>query len=1089
MKIYRHTILLLLLLFTSNLSAQVILTGTVTDKVFNEPLMGANIYVVNASNRSLGGCITDINGQYRLSIPNQKDLSIVFSYIGYKTQTIKYTGQKVINLSMDEEGMALEGVEITAKRVERNAMGQSSRELISASQKLQMSGLESAPVTSVAEALQGAMANVDILTGADPGSGSSIRIRGTSSLNASSQPLFVIDGVPMPVDVADDFSFASANSDDYGSLLNISPADIESIEVLKDAAATAVWGSKGANGVLLVKTKRGSKGRLQFNFNVKYEFSKERSGVKMLNANQYISMIQDAIYNTVSDLGASTTKSQEYLKLLYNTKEIGYDPEWKYFNEYNQDTNWLNEITQSGYNSDNSFSISGGGDKANYRLSLGYLKSEGTTIGTGYQRFSTTFNTDYQFSNKLDLSLQFSFSRGVTDANYQDDTSQLKSASVRGHALTKMPNMSPYIIGPDGNRTGEYFTPYESFSMTFANNKIYNPVAMVNDALNRSIATNSRINIVLHAKLFKDLDYFGTVGFNGQFSKTNRFLPQSVTGVAFEHGSSALNYDIGRDVLYLTTENRLVYNNTISDNHKVLLMANFQTADKTSSGYSSKSANTASSSIISPIAGGTTLGGGSGRVINRDMGLTLNAQYILFSKYMFNAGYRLEATSAMDANSRWGNFPTFGIAWQLGDEEFIKKLNFVSILKLRYSWGQSGNSPSGASPYIGTFSAVIPGYGDMSAIRPTSPDLKNLKYETITSNNIGIDLGLFNDRFNCTFELYRKETDDLLQKKMKVPSSTSLSTVAWYNSGKIKNEGWEFNLDFNVLRSNDWSFNFGFNISQNRNEILELPENKNDEYYSFGNKNYAYSVMMGNPLGSFYGYRYNGVYQNVEETYAKDVSGNRILDINGKPVVIKNGNQKVYPGDAKYEDINGDGVINENDIVYIGNSNPNLTGGFNFNLRYKKVTLVASFHGRQGQKVINMARMNMENMYGKDNQSLAVLRRWRSEGDDTEIPRALYDKGYNYLGSDRFVEDASFIRLKTLTLKYQFPNQWLKQIGVNKLELYLTGYDLFVWTKYKGQDPEINLSAANDGTVAQVAIDKSNTPKSLRIAFGLNLNF
>ena len=241
MKRNRNIILLLLLACAQMIMAQHVLTGTVMDKVFNEPLVGANVYVANASNRSLVGSIADVNGNYRLSIPDQKDLSIVFSFIGYKTQTIKYTGQKVINVTLDEEGMALETVEVTAKKIERNSMGQSAREMISATQKLTLGSLETAPVTSVTEALQGAMANVDILTGADPGSGSSIRIRGTASLNASNEPLFVVDGVPLPVNISDDFSFASANSDDYGSLLNISPADIESIEVLKDAAATAVW--------------------------------------------------------------------------------------------------------------------------------------------------------------------------------------------------------------------------------------------------------------------------------------------------------------------------------------------------------------------------------------------------------------------------------------------------------------------------------------------------------------------------------------------------------------------------------------------------------------------------------------------------------------------------------------------------------------------------------------------------------------------------------------------------------------------------------------------------------------------------------
>lgn len=1090
MKNCQNIIVALLLLFCSQSGwAQSVLTGTVTDKALNEPLIGANVYVTNSSNRSIEGTIVDMNGKYRLSVPNQKGLSIVFSFIGYKTYTVKYTGQKEIDVQLEEEGMTLDAVEITAKKIERNSMGQAPKDLISATQKVTLGNIESAPVASISEALQGAMANVDILTGADPGSGSSIRIRGTSSLNASSDPLFVVDGVPLPVEVSDDFSFASANSEDYGSLLNLSPADIESIEVLKDAAATAIWGSKAANGVLLIKTKKGSKGRLQFSFSTKYETRKERDGIPMLNANQYISMIQDAIYNTVSDLGSESAKSLEYLRLLYDTKEIGYDPTWQYFDEYNQDTNWLDEITQRGYSNDNNFSISGGGDKANYRLSLGYLNEEGTTKGTGFKRFSTSFNTDYRFSDNLDISLQYSFSRGVTDAQYKDDTSQLKEASVRGHALTKMPNMSPYVIGEDGQRTGEYFTPYRYFDMTFNDNKVYNPVAMVNEAKNRTTDTNSRMVFVLHYRFFQGLDYTGTLGFNGKFSKINRFLPQSVTGVSYVDDASSLNYSIGKDILYLTTENRLVYQKSFTDKHKIIASAIFQTSDQTTSTYSSKSANTASSGISTPIAGSTTLGGGSGRTITRDIGGTLNLHYTLLGKYLFDAGYRLEASSSMDKSSRWGAFPTFGVAWQLGDEAFMQKQKVISLCKIRYNWGQSGNSPTGTSPYIGTFSAITPGYGEMSAIEPASPDLKNLKYETITKNNIGIDVGLLDNRLNFTVELYKNVTNDLLQKKIVVPSTTGLSKVAWYNSGKMSNKGWEFYMDYDVIRTKDWGFMFGFNIAQNENKVLEMPENKSDETYTFGNKNYAYKVMIGDPLGSFYGYKYNGVYQNTEDTYAKDVNGNQIQDINGNPVVMMNGDQKVYPGDAKYADINGDGVIDKNDIVYLGNSNPKITGGFNFTLRYKRLSLVANFHGRAGQKVINQSRMNMEYMYGKDNQSVAVLRRWRTEGDQTDIPRALYGKGYNCLGSDRFVEDASFLRLKTVTLKYAFPDKWMKPAGISKLEIYATGYDLFVWTKYTGQDPEINLKAPTDGSMATVAIDKNNTPKALRFAFGINLKF
>jgi hypothetical protein len=302
----------------------------------------------------------------------------------------------------------------------------------------------------------------------------------------------------------------------------------------------------------------------------------------------------------------------------------------------------------------------------------------------------------------------------------------------------------------------------------------------------------------------------------------------------------------------------------------------------------------------------------------------------------------------------------------------------------------------------------------------------------------------------------------------------------------MSNKGWEFRADYDVVRNKKWRVSLNFNIAQNINEIQDLPDNKKDVYYTFGNKNYAYKFVEGDPLGSFYGYKYKGVYQNVEETYAHDLKGNQIFDINGKAVITKNGTQKVYPGDAKYEDVNGDGVIDQYDIVYIGNSNPLFTGGFGFNITYKNWGIVTTFHGRAGQKVINQVRMNNEYMYGKENQSVAVKRRWRQEGDDTDIPRALYNRGYNNLGSDRYVEDASFLRLKTVTLKYDLPKSVTTKLHIQKLQVYVTGYDLLTFTGYKGQDPEINISWVDK--IYPVYIDKASTPKPLRMSFGLNVN-
>jgi len=1085
MKIFRKYLTLVFVLFAFQAVAQTVITGTIKDSKDSGPLTGANVYVVNAGNRSLGGSIADLNGEFRLQIPSQKNLSITFSFVGYKSQTVKYTGQKTFDILLDD-AYVLNNVEVTAKKIEKNSFGQTPKELVSSTQKLSMEGLEAASVTNVTEALQGAMANVDILTGADPGSGSTIRIRGTSSLSASSEPLFVVDGVPLPVDVSSDFSFATANSEDYGQLLNISPNDIQSIEVLKDAAATAVWGSKGANGVLLFTTKKGTKGRTLFSYNSKYEYSKEGSSIPLLNAKQYKSMVQDAIWNSINQVGQGSSQATTLLGLLYNTKEIGFDPTWVNFKEYNQNTNWLNLITQPGLSLDNSLSISGGGDKASFRLSLDHLLQEGTTIGTKYQRFSASFNMQYKFSNKLDIATTYSFTRGVKDANYSD--SYIDGSKVRGQALTKMPNMSPYTIGIDGNPTSEYFTPYSYFQGSYSTNKIYNPVAMVNESKNQTTAISSRMVFNLHYNFFKGLDYNGVVGFNTSGNNTQKFLPQSVSGESYINKYVNISADGGSDVLYLTTENRLVYGKSITDNQRILVSGVWQTNDQTTSSFSSVTTGNASIGLSDPIVGSNTqnYSGGSGRVVTRDVGGIINAQYTLFDKYIVNAGYRMEASSSLDVNSRWGGFPTVGAAWQLGDENFIKKLKFVSLAKIRANWGQSGNSPSGASPYVGTFSAIANGYGELSAIQPVKIQLENLKFETITQTNVGVDVGLFDSRLNLTVDVYNRVTTNMLQKDIDLPSSTGYQTVAYYNSGKMSNQGWEFHTDIDVIRKKDFKFSVNFNISQNRNQILDLPTNKQNVNYTFGNKNYAYKFVVGDPLGSFYGYKYKGVYQNVAETYARDLKGNIINNINGVPVVIKNGDVKVYPGDAKYQDENGDGVIDKNDIVYIGNSNPLFTGGGGFNISYKGLGLVASFQGRAGQKVINQAQMNDEYMYGTDNQSVAVLTRWRREGDNTQIPRALYQLGYNTLGSDRFVEDASFLRMKTLTLKYDFPKKMLQKVGIQRLQIYVTGYDLLTLTKYIGQDPEINLTYVDK--LYPVYLDGAQTPKPLRIACGFNLN-
>ena len=340
--------LIAILMTCSVFGQQVVLSGVVTDKEFGDPLSGANVYLVNQSNRALGGVIANVHGEYHIRIPDQAGLRVVFSFIGFVTQTIEYKGQEKLDVQLSEMSQTLKSVEVVAQRVERSSMGLSRKQIVAATQKVTLENIETAPVANVADALQGALANVDILTGADPGSKTTIRIRGTSSLNASSEPLIVLDGVPFPAEI-DDFDFATADSDDYGALLNISPQDIESIETLKDAAATAIWGSRGANGVLLITTKKGVKGKINFSFSTKGEFRKEGSTIPLLNGKQYCSMIQDAIWNTVNDLGTGSSTTTNYLSMIFNEPQINFNDGYVYFKEYNQNTNWVDEVTQHGF--------------------------------------------------------------------------------------------------------------------------------------------------------------------------------------------------------------------------------------------------------------------------------------------------------------------------------------------------------------------------------------------------------------------------------------------------------------------------------------------------------------------------------------------------------------------------------------------------------------------------------------------------------------------------------------------------------------------------------------------------------------------
>lgn len=1071
----KAVMVLFLLSLSFSAYSQQVLTGIVRDA--DGPMVGVTVSIQNENNRMLLGAATDLNGEYYLTIPgNIKGLTIVYSFIGYKTVKVVYKGQKVQNVNLQLDISQLDEVVISAQRIQTDDNGIPIKDVGVARQKIDMDEMKEMQVTSVEDALQGRLANVDIIASSgDPGSKMAIRIRGTSSLNANNEPLIVVDGIPYDTDISEDFDFQTANEEDYGALVNIAPSDIESIEVLKDAAATAIWGSKGANGVLVITTKRGSRGKTRFSISQKVDYKQEPKTIPMLNGEQYITMIQDAMWNRLHDIGFSWGEMEK----LKSYPEINYDPQFKYFKEYSQDTDWLDLVKSDVVSSETNFSMSGGGDRALYRFSLGYLTESGTTKGTGFKRLSSRLNIDYRFSDRLRVAAGFSYTRGARDNNW---------TNPRSHAKIKMPNMSPWLLDDDGNPTNEYFIPtatssYKPFQGTWSGS--FNPVAMVNDSYNNTVSNDVRVTFNLKYQLLPGLSYDGNVGFDITSSKNKKFLPQSATGVNATHADFNRGEDLMSDHIAINVFNKLIYNKSFGA-HKIIATVHSQISHSANSNHSSAVSGLGSDHMIDPSSGGkiTTLGSGSSK--SRTVAFLGNVHYNLMEKYLVNVGFRYEGNSKMGADSRWGGFPSVTAAWRLNKESFLVDQEWIDELKLRYSWGRNGNSPSGSYAYVGTFSPTGEYLGS-SAVAPDNIQLNNLKWEKGTQHNMGIDFTAWKNKVDLKLEYYIKRSDDLLQTDVSIPSSTGFSTVKFFNSGSMENKGWEIMLSLNnIVEVNDFKLSFNMNVARNRNRVLKLPVNKSYwNYNSVSNGAYAQNVVEGDPLGSFYGYKYLGVYQSDAETIARDAEGRQIMGMDGKPVYMTINNVQVRPGDAHYADLNNDGVIDEYDITYLGNSMPIITAGFGLNLRWRDLRLRTFFQSRFGQSVINKTRMNSESMYNANNQSTAVLKRWRHPGDQTDIPRAMWGRSYNYLGSDRFVDDATFLRMKQLTLSYGLPKTVLKKIGFSRTEVYVTAYDLWTITRYKGQNPEVGIP----GGIYPLATDNADTPRPIRIALGLSIDF
>lgn len=1070
--------------------------GKITD-TDNKPIQGVTVAEVDADSRTIKAGRTDVAGNFSLKITDKKH-KLSFSHISFISVELGINDRTVFNQTLLSGSKDLQDVVVLSVRKADNGMVPiSERNLTTAHAHINAKEMEEMQSASIDQALQGRLPGVDITAASgDPGTGMQIRIRGTSSINGATNPLIVVDGLPFETTIPSDFNFGTSDEVGYAQLLNIAPSDIRDISILKDAAATAVWGSRAANGVVVIVTKRGGVSRPVLTYTLKGSVTKQPEALPMLNGDQYSTLIPEEYMNP-----AGTPLPQ-------TIKEFQYDPNDPYwYHNYSNNTNWIEAITRVGYIHDHNISMTGGGEKARYFASLGYFNQTGTTIGTNLDRINTRINLDYIVSDKIKFRSDFSYSYTNNDRNFANN--------LRDIAYRKMPNMSIYEFDEFGNNSGNYFSPFVNIQGSYNGlasngnvNGTVNPVAMANEATNNIISQRITPHFRLDYSIKKNiLQATFDVQFDINNTKNKSFLPQTATGRLFTEPAVNRSYDGDIDVFNVTTKTNLVYTPEFKNpKHSLVSFISLNTFDNKSTSHEVLTSNTASSILVDPSSPSRTQNSESKLQSNqfetRSIGLLLSAQYSFNDKYIFNAGIRGDGNSRFGADHRYGVFPSVSGRWRISGEKLLKSIKSIDDLSLRLSYGQSGNAPTRDYSYFSIYNALITGgpaatigtpfsYLGQGGVYPSNPELKDLRWETIIGHNLGVDLAMFKRRITVTLDFYKNRTKDLFYTGLQISSFTGFNTID-QNVGTMDNQGFELGLNTTPLKTKTWQVDLNFNVSSNQNIIREIsplyPSAKGDVTT---NGQYATFLKVNNPFGAFYGYKFKGVYKDLASTIASDDKGKPIIGPNGQTVYMKFNYPSIgytfQPGDAIYEDINHDGNINYQDVVYLGNSNPKYTGGFGSSVTYKgQLKLTAFFNFRYKSDVINGTKMNTTNMYGFDNQSTAVLRRWRKEGDVTDIPRALYRNGYNFLGSDRYVENASFIRFRTITLRYTAPKKIAEKLKLKNISAYFTGENLYTWTKYTGQDPEVSLRGSDP---FRVAFDQSFTPPSKIFTIGISASF
>lgn len=964
------------------------LNGTVIDQVTNQPIPGVNIQIKGTTHTAL----TDLDGKFYFQTGQKFPYILIVSYIGYITAEHTATTD-FVQISLKEDRKELDELVIigygsTTKKDYTGAAETVSSTALKATQRT----LESS--------LQGSVAGVNVTqTSGQPGAGLSIRIRGGSSIQGGNEPLYVIDGFPL---YNSDVTSGVLSGTPTNPLSSINPSDIESITVLKDASSTAIYGSRGANGVVIITTKKGSASAMTVNYDFTIGQQEVRNKVDVLDAKGFARLRNAALYDTNPALGPNQYLSDAQIAAL------------------GKGVDWQEEAFQKGLVQNHQLSISGGNNQTRYAVSGNYYNQEGIIKNTGFERLSGRVNLTSKISSKARIGLNLTIA-------------ETKAKVAPTGLITSLLSMPPTatIYEPDGS-----YTLRNPFENIFAN-----PIATLNERKNESITDRVLGTIYGEYDILKNLVFKVSFGTDLIFNKEKSYLPSTIYEGLITNGEGRIGTADSRTWL---NENTLTYSKVFGEKHSLNVLAGYtqqhSTKEFVTAGsqqyvndvtyyYSLQSGNVA----LMPSSGESTW------ALNSYLS---RVNYNYNSKYFLTASLRADGSSRFGQNNKWGYFPSFAAAWQISNENFFTPVkDVINSLKIRTSYGATGNQEIGEYQSLSTLSSVKYLFGDQiyTGFTPTRISNDDLGWELTNQFDAGVDVGFFDDKLNLTVDVYRKTTKDLLLA-VQIPYTTGF-TSSLQNFGSVRNQGIELGIN-TALGNTAFSWTSNFNIAFNDNKILALGNDA--EFYTFGN----YILKTGGSLGTFYGAVTDGILQTA--------------DIATKGAYTGNATPKA--GDRLYKDINGDGAFTTAaDRTSIGDAQPDFIFGFTNTFTYRGFELSALINGSVGNKILNGNAQALELYNGQQNASTSALDAWTPTNPSTTTPRAKLDPAPVF--SDRFVEDGSFVRIKNITFSYNLPKKVSEKLLLTSVKFRVVGENLFTFTKYTGFDPEVtNGTTISPGT-------------------------